>query len=69
MPSSIVEEKISTKEKCRCGGNPSEPKPIADCTDRWIVECEVERCLARNIGQGLEDVILGWNRLSNHFYR
>jgi hypothetical protein len=69
MSSNVVDEKMSTKVKCRCGGNPKEPRPIEHCTDRWIVECEVESCLARNIGQGLEDVILGWNRLSNHFYR
>ena len=65
----IVEGIISKREKCRCGGSPLEPRQIDDCNDRWIVECEVKRCHARNIGQGLEDVILGWNRLSNHFYR
>ncbi len=54
---------------CRCGGEPSLPRKVENCSDRWIIECKVERCYARNIGEGLEDVIHGWNRLSNHLYR
>lgn len=54
---------------CRCGGRPSEPKPIADCENRWIIRCQVKQCYAYNIGQGLTETIQGWNRLSTHFYR
>jgi len=55
--------------KCRCGGKPSKPKAIANCENRWVIQCQVEQCYAYNIGQGLADTIQGWNRLSTHFYR
>jgi hypothetical protein len=54
---------------CRCGGKPNKPKLIENSKDRWVISCQVERCYARNMGQGLVDTILGWNRLSAHFYR
>ncbi|MGJ8681093.1 hypothetical protein [Paraglaciecola sp.] len=54
---------------CRCGGKANKPKPVERCQDRWIITCQVERCFATNIGQGLIDTINGWNRLSAHFYR
>lgn len=55
--------------ECRCGGEPTKPELVPDCSNRWIIECNVASCCARNIGQGLSDTILGWNRLSSHFYR
>jgi hypothetical protein len=55
--------------KCRCGGEASKPLHVKDCIDRWIIRCQVERCYAVNIGQGLSDTVQGWNRLSTHFYR
>lgn len=54
---------------CRCGGVPSEPQRIKECKDRWIIKCTVERCFAKNIGQGRKETIDGWNRLSEHLYR
>ncbi len=54
---------------CRCGGSPSAVKPVSGCKDRWIVRCTVERCYAKNIGQGLDMTVYGWNQLSQHAYR
>lgn len=54
---------------CRCGGSASEPQKVERCSDRWIVECAVERCEAKNIGQGKQETINGWNRLCEHSYR
>jgi len=54
---------------CRCGGEPTKPVLVADCTNRWIIRCKVTHCCARNTCQGLSDTIAGWNRLSTHFYR
>lgn len=54
---------------CRCGGEPSKPKLVVNCSNRWQIHCEIAHCCARNEGQGLSDTILGWNRLSQHFYR
>jgi hypothetical protein len=64
-------KKVATETllNCRCGGKPSNPKPIADCENRWIIRCQIEQCYAYNIGQGLVDTIQGWNRLSTHLYR
>ncbi|MCF2950136.1 hypothetical protein L0668_18625 [Paraglaciecola aquimarina] len=62
-------QKKPTLSKCRCGGKANKPKPVERCQDRWIISCQVERCFATNIGQGLVDTINGWNRLSTHFYR
>lgn len=58
-----------SQNKCRCGGKPNAPQPIADCEDRWFISCSISRCYANNIGQGLAETIEGWNRLSTHFYR
>ncbi|WP_416308446.1 hypothetical protein [Neptunicella sp. SCSIO 80796] len=55
--------------QCRCGGEPTQPEKVPHCHDRWIIRCQVERCLARNIGQSRSAVIIGWNRLSSSFYR
>jgi hypothetical protein len=55
--------------RCRCGGEPTKPKLINYCSNRWVIQCQVSRCFARNTGQGLSDTISGWNRLSTHFYR
>lgn len=54
---------------CRCGGEPSKPVLVPNCVNRWRIQCKVPHCCARNEGQGLSDTILGWNRLSMHFYR
>lgn len=54
---------------CRCGGTASKPKSIKNCEDRWQIQCLVKRCNARNVGQGLQSTIDGWNRLSLHLYR
>jgi hypothetical protein len=54
---------------CRCGGQASKPKLIDSCSNRWIIRCQVKRCCAYNIGQGLMDTVQGWDRLSTHFYR
>ncbi|WP_160178443.1 hypothetical protein [Paraglaciecola mesophila] len=55
--------------KCRCGGKPIAPVRVPDCENRWTICCSINTCLARNTGQGLKDTIIGWNRLSTHFYR
>jgi hypothetical protein len=55
--------------RCRCGGEPSKPVLVKGCENRWSIQCKVDTCQARNTGQGLSDTILGWNRLSTHFYR
>jgi hypothetical protein len=55
--------------QCRCGGEPTKPELVPNCSNRWRIQCKVEHCCARNEGQGLSDTILGWNRLSLHFYR
>lgn len=60
---------IQVPNRCRCGGEPSAPKPVDGCSNRWIIYCQVKHCCAKNIGQGLKDTIIGWNRLSTHFYR
>lgn len=54
---------------CRCGGLPSKPERVKGCANRWVIRCQVKSCHAKNNGQGLHDTIIGWNRLSNHFYR
>ncbi|MBC3764467.1 hypothetical protein [Neptunicella marina] len=54
---------------CRCGGAASGLVAIKGCTDRWMIKCQVPECFAKNTGQGKEDVITGWNRLSTSFYR
>ncbi|ALS98223.1 hypothetical protein [Lacimicrobium alkaliphilum] len=54
---------------CRCGGEPKGPEPVPGCHDRWRISCAVALCEAMNTGQGKEDVIKGWNRLSSSFYR
>jgi len=70
MASSLMKEKtIPLAVHCRCGGKPSKPEAVVGCKNRWSIHCMVERCYARNTGQGLADVITGWNRLSTHFYR
>lgn len=55
--------------RCRCGGMPTAPQKVPNCNDRWIIQCQVERCYAKNIGQSRAAVIEGWNRLSSSFYR
>ncbi|MDN4501373.1 hypothetical protein QX776_03115 [Alteromonadaceae bacterium BrNp21-10] len=55
--------------KCRCGGKATEPQLVANCSDRWIIQCREPRCGANNIGQGLVATIEGWNHLSSGFYR
>ena len=55
--------------RCRGGGEPSKPELVKGCENRWLIQCKVGTCKARNTGQGLSDTILGWNRLSTHFYR
>lgn len=55
--------------RCRCGGEASTPELVAGCRNRWMIRCQVKHCCAKNIGQGLNDTIVGWNRLSTHFYR
>lgn len=54
---------------CRCGEKSSEPRKVEHCSNRWIIECTVERCAAKNIGQGKLETINGWNRLCEHSYR
>lgn len=55
--------------QCRCGGEPVKPRLVPNCSNRWTIRCSVPGCCARNTGQGLSDTILGWNRLSSHFFR
>ncbi|MFT4942208.1 MAG: hypothetical protein ACI88A_005282, partial [Paraglaciecola sp.] len=55
--------------RCRCGGEPSKPVLVLGCRNRWLIQCQVKSCCARNAGQGLNDTIQGWNRLATHFYR
>ncbi|WP_099034107.1 hypothetical protein [Lacimicrobium alkaliphilum] len=54
---------------CRCGGKAEGPVEVPGCNNRWRISCVVEVCEAMNAGQGKEDVIKGWNRLSSSFYR
>ncbi|MDF2178747.1 hypothetical protein P2G88_10865 [Aliiglaciecola sp. CAU 1673] len=56
-------------QKCRCGGLPSQPLAVEGCEDRWLIHCTVSGCQARIAGQGRQDVIKGWNRLSSHLFR
>lgn len=67
--SDIKQTALEIPLNCRCGGRPNKPEAIADCENRWIIRCQIKRCYAYNIGQGLADTIQGWNRLSTHFYR
>lgn len=54
---------------CRCGGRPGPLMAVAGARDRWQIRCQVSVCQAINTGQGQDDVIRGWNRLSTHLYR
>lgn len=54
---------------CRCGGKAGPLTAVAGCYDRWQIRCQVAICQAINTGQGRDDVIRGWNRLSTHLYR
>ena len=67
--SATIKSVIDAPLNCRCGGNPSKPKLVENCENRWVIRCQVEQCYAYNIGQGLAETIQGWNRLSTHFYR
>ncbi|MFT5676368.1 MAG: hypothetical protein ACI808_002309 [Paraglaciecola sp.] len=55
--------------RCRCGGEPTKPVLVVGCRNRWLIQCQVKNCCARNASQGLNDTIQGWNRLATHFYR